>query len=222
MRVLTDSYRHKGLRRQLVATIRGKGITDEKVLAAILEIPRHYFIDSAFDEAAYEDRAFPIAEGQTISQPYTVAYMTTLLNLKQHERVLEIGTGSAYQACVLAEAGVQVFTIERQRKIFDDNKNFTFLKQYPSIRFFYGDGYEGLPSYAPFDKIIVTAGAPEMPPKLIQQLKPGGIMLIPLGEGKVQQMVRVTKQVDGSIGEETFENFSFVPMLQGKNQPSAS
>ncbi len=222
MRVLTDSYRHKGLRRQLVSVIRGKGISDEKVLTAILEIPRHYFIDSAFDEAAYEDRAFPIAEGQTISQPYTVAYMTSLLNLKPHERVLEIGTGSAYQACVLAEVGAQVFTIERQRKIFDDNRNFAFLKQYPSIRFFYGDGYEGLQSYAPFDKIIVTAGAPEMPKKLVQQLKPGGIMLIPLGEGNVQQMVRLSKSPDGTVSEETFDHFSFVPMLQGKNQPSAS
>ena len=222
MRVLTDSYRHKGLRRQLVSVIRGKGISDEKVLTAILEIPRHYFIDSAFDEAAYEDRAFPIAEGQTISQPYTVAYMTSLLNLKPHERVLEIGTGSAYQACVLAEVGAQVFTIERQRKIFDDNRNFAFLKQYPSIRFFYGDGYEGLQSYAPFDKIIVTAGAPEMPKKLVQQLKPGGIMLIPLGEGNVQQMIRLSKSPDGTVSEETFDHFSFVPMLQGKNQPSAS
>lgn len=222
MRVLTDSYRHKGLRRQLVAVIRTKGITDEKVLAAMLEIPRHYFIDSAFDEAAYEDRAFPIAEGQTISQPYTVAYMTTLLNLKTHDRVLEIGTGSAYQACVLAEVGTQVFTIERQRKIFDENRKFTYLKQYPSIRFFYGDGYEGLPSYAPFDKIIVTAGAPEMPHKLVQQLKPGGIMLIPIGEGNVQQMVRVTRQEDGSVREDSFDHFSFVPMLQGKNQPSAT
>ncbi len=160
MRVLSDSYRHKGLRKQLVALIRRKGITDERVLAAIMEIPRHFFIDSAFDQIAYEDRAFPIAEGQTISQPYTVAYQTQLLELKPNEKVLEVGTGSTYQACVLAELGAQVYTIERQKNIFENNKQFSYPKKYPSIRFFYGDGYEGLPTFAPFDKIIVTAAAP--------------------------------------------------------------
>src|SRR5450432_2300165 len=178
MRVLSDSYRHKGLRKQLVEQIRNKGITDERVLQAILEIPRHYFIESAFDLIAYEDRAFPIAEGQTISQPYTVAYQSQLLELKPFEKVLEIGTGSAYQACVLAEMGAQVYTIERQKKLFDGNKQFPYLKKYPGLKFFYGDGYEGLPTYAPFDKVIITAAAPFIPPKLIEQLKAGGKMII--------------------------------------------
>src|SRR5580658_4150314 len=191
MRTFEDSYLHKGLRRQLVDTIRKKGITDEKALDAILHIPRHFFMDSAFGKIAYEDRAFPIGEGQTISQPYTVAYQTQLLELRSFEKVLEIGTGSAYQACVLAEMGVQVFTIERQKKLYEGNKQFAFLKKYPGIKFFFGDGYEGLPTYAPFDKVIVTAAAPHIPPKLLEQLKPGGRMVIPVGEGHVQQMLRL-------------------------------
>jgi protein-L-isoaspartate(D-aspartate) O-methyltransferase len=217
MRVLTDSYRHKGLRKQLVELIRSKGITDERVLQAILEIPRHYFIDSAFDQTAYEDRAFPIAEGQTISQPYTVAYQSQLLDFKPHEKVLEVGTGSAYQACVLAMMGAQVYTIERQKQLYDQNKQFIYLRNFPAIRYFYGDGYQGLPTYAPFDKIIVTAAAPLIPEKLLDQLKPGGMMVIPVGEGKVQQMMRVQKDAAGNLHEEVFDNFSFVPMLQGKN-----
>lgn len=217
MRVLTDSYRHKGLRKQLVSLIRSKGITDERALAALLEIPRHFFMDSAFDQTAYEDRAFPIAEGQTISQPYTVAYQTQLLDLKAHEKVLEVGTGSTFQACILAEMGAQVFTIERQKNIFDQNKLFSYPKKYPSIRYFYGDGYEGLPTFAPFDKIIVTAAAREIPQKLLEQLKPGGKMVIPVGDGKVQQMIRINKYPDGSLLEESYDDFSFVPMLQGKN-----
>jgi protein-L-isoaspartate(D-aspartate) O-methyltransferase len=217
MRMAEDTYRHKGLRRQLVEVIRGKGITDERVLQAILHIPRHFFMDSAFDKIAYEDRAFPIGEEQTISQPYTVAYQTQLLELKPFEKVLEIGTGSAYQACVLAEMGVQVYTIERQKKLFDNNKQFAWLKKYPGLKFFYGDGYEGLPTYAPFDKVIVTAAAPFIPPKLVGQLKPGGRMVIPVGEGHVQRMLRLTRQPDGSATEEAFDNFSFVPMMEGKN-----
>jgi protein-L-isoaspartate(D-aspartate) O-methyltransferase len=217
MRTLTDSYRHKGLRKQLVSQIRNKGITDERVLAAIQEIPRHFFMDSAFDQIAYEDRAFPIAEGQTISQPYTVAYQTQLLEVKPHEKILEVGTGSTYQACVLAEMGAQVYTIERQKNIFDQNKLFSYPGKYPSIRYFYGDGYEGLPTFAPFDKIIVTAAAPKIPQKLLDQLRPGGKMVIPVGDGKVQQMIRINKYPDGSVLEESFDDFSFVPMLQGKN-----
>src|SRR5580698_3506904 len=184
MRTFEDTYRHKGLRRQLVEVIRQKGITDERVLEAIQQIPRHFFMDSAFDKIAYEDRAFPIGEDQTISQPYTVAYQTQLLEVKPFEKVLEIGTGSAYQASVLAEMGIQLFTIERQKNLFDFNKSFPFLKKYHSIKFFYGDGYEGLPTYAPFDKVIVTAAAPAIPDKLVDQLKPGGKMVIPVGEGK--------------------------------------
>ena len=217
MRVLTDSYRHKGLRKQLAAIIRSKGITDERVLAVIEAIPRHFFMDSAFDQIAYEDRAFPIGEGQTISQPYTVAYQTQLLDVKPHEKILEVGTGSTYQACVLAALGAQVYTIERQRNIFDQNKSFYYPRKYPSIRYFYGDGYDGLPTFAPFDKIVVTAAAPEIPQKLLDQLKPGGKMIIPVGNGKVQQMIRINKYPDGSLLEESFDDFSFVPMLQGKN-----
>jgi protein-L-isoaspartate(D-aspartate) O-methyltransferase len=216
MRVLTDSYRHKGLRKQLVELIRSKGISDERVLQTISEIPRHFFIDSAFDQIAYEDRAFPIAEGQTISQPYTVAYQSQLLEIKPHEKVLEVGTGSAYQACVLALMGAQVYTIERQKQLYDHNKQFAYLRNFPGIRYFFGDGYQGLPTYAPFDKIIVTAAAPAVPDKLVEQLKPGGFMVIPVGEGKVQQMVRIHKNEQGSTREEVFDHFSFVPMLQGK------
>jgi protein-L-isoaspartate(D-aspartate) O-methyltransferase len=201
----------------LVHVIREKGITDERVLDAILHIPRHFFMDSAFDKIAYEDRAFPIGEGQTISQPYTVAYQTQLLEVRPFEKVLEIGTGSAYQACVLAEMGAQVYTIERQKKLFEANKLFQYLKKYPSLKFFYGDGYEGLPTFAPFDKVIVTAAAPFVPPRLVEQLRPGGRMVIPVGEGQVQRMLRLTRQEDGIATQEVFDNFSFVPMVEGKN-----
>jgi len=208
---------HKGLRKNLVETIRKKGITNETVLSAILHIPRHFFLDSAFDKVAYEDRAFPIGEGQTISQPYTVAYQSQLLDIKPFDKVLEIGTGSAYQASVLAEMKAQVYTIERQKKLFELNKQFQFLKTYPNIRFFYGDGFEGLPTYGPFDKILVTAAAPKIPEKLIAQLKIDGIMVIPVDEGSSQRMMRITKMQDGSLLEEKFDLFSFVPMLEGKN-----
>jgi protein-L-isoaspartate(D-aspartate) O-methyltransferase len=216
MRPTDDSYRHKGLRKKLVDGIRAKGITDEAVLTALDKVPRHFFLDSAFDEVAYEDRAFPIGEGQTISQPYTVAYQSQLLEIKKFEKVLEIGTGSAYQAVVLAEMGAQVYTIERQKKLFDSNKQFGFLKKYPGIKFFYGDGYEGLPTFGPFDKILITAAAPEIPQKLVEQLKVYGMMVIPLGGGEVQQMMRITKLASGALKEEVFDRFSFVPMLEGK------
>jgi len=218
MRKYDDTYRHKGLRRKLVETVRSKGITDEKVLAAIEAIPRHFFLDSAFDEVAYEDKAFPILEKQTISQPYTVAYQTQLLEVKPFDKVLEIGTGSVYQASVLAEMGAQVYTIERQKKLFEHNKKFQFIKKYPNIKFFYGDGYEGLPTFAPFDKVLITAAAPIIPPKLVEQMKVGGMMVIPVGEGDVQTMKRLIKLADGSVKEEVYDNFSFVPMLGGKNE----
>src|SRR6478672_13851651 len=184
MRTFEDTYRHKGLRKKLAETIRSKGITNEKILHAIERVPRHFFLDSAFDEVAYEDRAFPIAEKQTISQPYTVAYQTQLLELKPFMKVLEVGTGSAYQASVLAELGVQVFTIERQKKLYESNKRFDYIKRYPNIKFFYGDGYEGLPTFAPFDKVLITAAAPEIPQKLVQQMKTGAMMVIPVGTGE--------------------------------------
>ncbi len=218
MRNYEDTYQHKGLRRQLVNQLKEKGITDENVLEAINTIPRHYFLDSAFDKIAYEDRAFPIGEGQTISQPYTVAYQSQLLQIKKNDKVLEIGTGSIYQATVLAELGARVFTIERQKKLFDQQKNYYFKNKYPNIKFFFGDGFEGLPTFGPFDKIIITAAAPFIPPKLIAQLNPGGLMVIPVDEGDTQRMLRITKQDDGTIKEEAFEQFSFVPMLTGKNR----
>ena len=216
MRNHEDTYRHKGLRKKLIDLIRDKGITDENVLNAMMNIPRHFFLDTALQDIAYEDRAFPIAEGQTISQPYTVAYQTQLLQVKQYDKVLEIGTGSVYQATVLAEMDANVFTIERQRNLFEKNKNFIFRSKYPNIKFFYGDGFEGLPTFAPFDKIIITAAAPIIPPKLLEQLKVGGKMVIPVDEGKYQRMLRITKTEEG-FEEEAFENFSFVPMLKGKN-----
>jgi len=218
MRPTEDTYRHKGLRKKLVDTIKSKGITDEKVLHAIERIPRHFFLDSAFDEVAYEDKAFPIAEKQTISQPYTVAYQTQLLEVKPFDKVLEIGTGSAYQACVLADMGAQVYTIERQKKLFDSNKNFSFIRKYPNIKFFYGDGYEGLPTFAPFDKVLITAAAPDVPKKLVEQMKVGGMMVIPVGTGDIQIMKRYVKQSDGSLLEQVYDRFSFVPMLSGKKE----
>jgi protein-L-isoaspartate(D-aspartate) O-methyltransferase len=216
MRPTEDSYRHKGLRRKLTTGVREKGITDERVLDAINNVPRHFFLDSAFDEAAYADRAFPIGEGQTISQPYTVAYQTQLLEVKPFDKVLEIGTGSAYQAVVLAQMGVLVYTIERQKKLFELNKKFEYLKKFPNIKFFYGDGFEGLPTYAPFDRILITAAAPDIPPKLVAQLKTGGMMVLPVGSGEVQRMMRITKVRDNAFKEEVFDHFSFVPMLEGK------
>ncbi|MDI3320477.1 protein-L-isoaspartate(D-aspartate) O-methyltransferase [Pinibacter soli] len=217
MRTFEDTYRHKGLRKKLVDLLQSKGITDERVLTAINTVPRHFFLDSAFDKVAYEDRAFPIAQQQTISQPYTVAYQSQLLDINPFDKVLEIGTGSAYQACVLGEMKAQVFTIERQKMLFDLNKQFALLKKYPNIKCFFGDGFEGLPTYAPFDKVIITAAAPFVPQKLVDQMKVGGRMVIPLGEGAVQKMKRLTKLADGSLHEEVFDNFSFVPMLEGKN-----
>lgn len=217
MQKFEDTYRHKGLRKKLIDSLRQKGITNEQVLDAMMNIPRHFFLDTALDHIAYQDRAFPIQEGQTISQPYTVAYQTQLLEVEPYDKILEIGTGSAYQASVLAEIGASVFTIERQKKLFELNKEFIFNRKYPTIKFFYGDGFEGLPTFAPFDKIIITAAAPFIPPKLIQQLKPGGIMVVPLDDDGMQKMMRITKNDDGTYEEETFSNFSFVPMLKGKN-----
>ena len=216
MRPTQDTYRHKGLRKKLTAGIRDKGISDERVLNALNDIPRHFFLDSAFDDAAYADKAFPIGEGQTISPPYTVAYQTQLLEVRPFDKVLEIGSGSGYQAVVLAKVGAQVYTIERQKKLFELNKKFDYLKKFPNIKFFYGDGFEGLPTYAPFDKILITAAAPEVPPKLVEQLKIGGMMVLPVGSGEVQRMMRVTKLQNNALKEEVFDHFSFVPMLEGK------
>jgi protein-L-isoaspartate(D-aspartate) O-methyltransferase len=219
LETLVDAYLHKGLREKLVLLLREKGITDENVLAAIGKIPRHFFLDSAFDKIAYEDRAFPIAADQTISQPYTVAYQTQLLQIKKGEKVLEIGTGSMYQTTVLAEMGAQVFTIERQKQLFEKTAKYIFKDTYPQVQFFFGDGFEGLPSLAPFDKILITAAAPKIPENLWAQLKTSGKMVIPLDESaSTQRMLRLTKKRDGSVKKEAFDAFSFVPMLQGKTQ----
>ncbi len=189
---MNDTYRHKGLRKKLVEEIKRKGIDDKAILTAIEKIPRHLFIDSSFLQFAYQDNPFPIGYGQTISQPYTVAFQTWLLKVKKGDKILEVGTGSGYQACILLELGAKVFTIERIKALFDKTKNFL-----PSIgyepRFFFGDGYLGLPTFAPFDKIIVTAGAPTIPESLIKQLKVGGILVIPVGENDVQIMTIITK-----------------------------
>lgn len=213
-----DTYLHKGLRKKLAASLRTKGISDEDVLKAIEKIPRHFFLDSAFEKYAYEDKAFPIAAGQTISQPYTVAFQTQLLGIQPFDKVLEVGTGSAYQACVLAEMNALVYTIERQRQLYEYNNDFFFLKHYPAtIKRFYGDGFEGLPKFKPFDKVIITAAAPSIPLKLIDQMKTGGIMVAPVNteDENVQRMMRFVKTASG-FDQEIFGEFSFVPMLSGK------
>ena len=184
----------------------------------MMNVPRHFFLDSAFEQQAYENRAFPIGEDQTISHPYTVAYQSQLLQIKPFHKVLEVGTGSAYQATVLCELQAKVFSIERQKKLFDANKEFKYLKNFHSLRMFFGDGFEGLPTYAPFDKVLITAAAPFVPEKLLAQLKIGGCMVLPLDEGELQRMHRITKMADGSFQEEKFDAFSFVPMLVGKRR----
>jgi len=213
--MVNDTYRHKGLRRQLAGLLKEKGIENEEVLRAIEAVPRHLFLNSSFIERAYEDIAFPIGAGQTISRPHTVAFQTELLELKKGEKVLEIGTGSGYQTSVLLEMGVKVFTIERQKTLFDLTK--TFL---PSIgynpKFFYGDGYKGLPIFAPFDKIIITAGAPIVPDALLDQLKVGGIMIIPLGD-KVQIMTMIKKIAPKKFEMVEYGEFKFVPLLENKD-----
>lgn len=220
MRKYEDSYRHKGLRKKLIDSLREKGITDERVLNAMNMVPRHFFLDTALDDIAYEDRAFSIGENQTISQPYTVAFQSQLLKIKPNEKVLEIGTGSMYQATILAAMGAKVFTIERQKNLYEQTRHFMLKKEYPpsKLKFFFGDGFEGLPTYAPFDKVIITCGAPFVPPKLLDQLKPEGLMVIPLAEDVHHKMISITKQLDGSYIEEAFSNFSFVPMLPGTNK----
>ncbi|MFZ5940057.1 MAG: protein-L-isoaspartate(D-aspartate) O-methyltransferase [Bacteroidota bacterium] len=213
---MRDTYRHKGLRAKLVETIREKGIQNEDVLSAINKVPRHLFMDSSFLNFSYADKAFPIGAGQTISQPYTVAFQTQLLELKKNEKILEIGTGSGYQTAVLMELGARVFTIERQRELFLKAQE-TLIPLGYKPGFYYGDGYEGLPTFAPFDKILVTAGATEVPSRLLEQLAVGGILVIPEGGAAGQTMVRIVRNSTDSYTRSEHGYFSFVPLLKGKN-----
>ncbi len=212
---LEDNFKHQGLRRMLVNQLREKGISDENVLQAIDTLPRHYFLDETFLKQAYSNMAFQIGAGQTISHPYTVALQSSLLEVQKGHKILEIGTGCGYQTAILMILGAKVFSVERQRYLYDKTKMFL-----PKIGFkpklFYGDGYIGKEAFAPFDSIIVTCGAPFIPEALIHQLKTGGKLVIPVGEGSVQEMKRLIKQDDGSVTEESYGDFSFVPMLQEK------
>ncbi len=214
MNISPDTYRHKGMRRRLVEQLRQKGIRDEAVLAAVDAVPRHLFLDKAFEEHAYEDKAFPIDCDQTISQPYTVAYQTVLLQVKKHDRILEIGTGSGYQAAILAELGARVYTIERQEALYLKTERLLRDLGYNKVRCFYGDGTSGLPAWAPFDKIIVTAGAPVVPEALKDQLSVGGLLVIPVGEA-LQKMHRYRRTSDSEWADEVLDAFRFVPFLGG-------
>ena len=214
---MIDSYRHKGLRNKLVKILEEKGITSQPVLDAIHKIPRHFFLDKAFEDWAYKDIPFPIDNEQTISQPFTVAYQSSILDVQPKHKILEIGTGSGYQACVLSELGAKVYTIERQENLF--HKTNVLLKKigYIKIRTFWGDGYEGLPRQAPFDRIIVTAGAPFIPKKLTEQLSIGGKLVIPVGD-QHQKMIRLTRTSAKKFEKEEFGDFKFVPFLKGVNK----
>jgi protein-L-isoaspartate(D-aspartate) O-methyltransferase len=211
-----DGYREKGLRRQLVETLKKKGIHDQRVLDAINSVPRHQFIDdSAFLQIAYEDKAFPIGQGQTISQPYTVAFQTQLLQLEPGMKVLEIGTGSGYQTAVLAALGVKIFSIERQRPLYVRTKE-RLAAMKVKANLFYGDGYLGLPKEAPFDRVLVTCGAPHVPETLIKQLRTGGRAVIPVGEGNDQEMVLIERSSPEEQRVTKHGKFRFVPMLEQK------
>ncbi len=212
LNMLEDSYRHKGMRRNLVKILIDKGIKDKRVLEAIQTVPRHYFFDKAFLEHAYQDKAFPIGEGQTISQPYTVAVQTELLEIKPDEKVLEIGTGSGYQCCILLEMRAKVFTIEYNKKLYQHAKSFLQKMGYRA-HFHCGDGSQGWPTFAPYDKIIVTAGAPSLPQALIDQLKPNGKLVIPVGNEEHQEMILISKDIHGQITTQSHDFFRFVPLL---------
>lgn len=214
---MQDTYRHKGLRRNLVEELKVKGITDQKVLDAINTVPRHFFMDSGFINFAYKDSAFPIGAGQTISQPYTVAFQTQMLSIQPMEKVLEIGTGSGYQTAILMEMGAKVYTIERQKELYLKAKaQLEAMGYHP--HFFYGDGYLGMPSYGPYSKIIITAGAPEIPEKLIEQLEIGGKLISPVGDklGQVMTLVEKVSATETIISKHG--NFIFVPLLKGTKQ----
>ena len=210
-----DNYREKGARKQLVDILKQKGIEDEGVLKAIGKVQRHYFFDETFWNQAYRDIAFPIGEGQTISQPYTVAYQTQLLHIKKGDKVLEIGTGSGYQACILLELGANVYTIERQEKLYTRTTQVLPYMGYKP-QFFLGDGSKGIPAHAPYDKIIVTAGAPLVPDTLLKQLNIGGIMVIPVGDEQSQKMVTILKIGENDYEKHVLDTFRFVPLVGDK------
>jgi protein-L-isoaspartate(D-aspartate) O-methyltransferase len=209
--MVEDNYRHRGLRQKLIKKLAEKGIKSEAVLAAINKVPRHVFFENALLEHAYQDKAFPIGEGQTISQPYTVAFQTEKLEIKPGDKILEIGTGSGYQACVLLEMGARVYTIEYNRKLYERTRDFLPRLGYKPY-FFHGDGSKGLPVKAPYDKIIVTAGAPVVPTSLTDQLAEGGILIIPVGNREKQTMIRIRKK-NGSLLKDELSSFAFVPLL---------
>ncbi len=213
---MIDNYKHKGLRKRLVDSLRAKGIVSEAVLKAINSVPRHLFIDNAFESLAYRDKPFPIGCSQTISQPYTVAFQSELLDVVKGDKVLEIGTGSGYQACVLLELGAKVFTIERHKQLFNTARIFLpKIKYKPKL--FHGDGYLGLPTFAPFDKILVTAGAPFIPEALKEQLKVGGILVIPVGNAENQVMTKLIKTGETEYSKKEYGDFSFVPLLDERS-----
>jgi protein-L-isoaspartate(D-aspartate) O-methyltransferase len=214
---MEDTYRHKGLRNRLIDSLKAKGIGDESVLTAMNAIPRHFFLDKAFEEMAYEDQAMPIGEGQTISQPFTVAYQTELLQVQKRNKVLEIGTGSGYQAAVLGAMGARLYTIERHEALYLKAKEMLDSLQMLNVRCYFNDGNKGLGEFAPFDRILVTCGAEEIPQALLTQLAIGGIMVIPVGNSKSQTMTRVKKTAENEYFYEEFDNFRFVPFLSGKN-----
>ncbi|MFV0530983.1 MAG: protein-L-isoaspartate(D-aspartate) O-methyltransferase [Flavobacteriales bacterium] len=214
---MMDTYKHKGLRQKLVKELHQLGIEDKKVLKAINNVPRHLFLNSAFENFAYQNKAFPIGEGQTISHPYTVAFQSQLLDVQKGEKVLEIGTGSGFQTAVLLEMGAEVYSIERHKKLHDTAKVLLKKLGYQPRYITFGDGYKGLPTFAPFDKIIVTAGAPFVPKDLIFQLRVGGGLLIPVGE-KEQMMTLFLKTGEKSLEKMEFGDFKFVPMLKNKNK----
>ncbi len=213
---MEDSYRHKGMRRRLIEHLRTRGISDERVLEAMSLLPRHFFLEKAFEEWAYEDKAFPIGVEQTISQPFTVAYQTALLDVKKGDKILEIGTGSGYQAAILAILGASVFSVERHL-ILHQNATMLLKKlQIPNVQTFYHDGSFGLAEHAPFDKILATAGADELPLALIEQLNIGGVLVVPIGDEAAQKMYKIQKISDIEWTEEPLDDFRFVPLLVGK------